>query len=86
MNMNVNLKLKGELAEFVNDVVARGLAANKTEAIRMSILKDYEQRLRQEREAETALHSLTAEAAWNNPQDEQASSFYSKRYLHGKKA
>lgn len=86
MDMNVNLKLKGELAEFVNDVVARGLAANKTEAIRMSILKDYEQRLRQEREAEAALHSLTAEAAWNNPQDERAASFYSKRYLHGKKA
>ncbi len=86
MDMNVNLKLKGELAEFVNDVVARGLAANKTEAIRMSILKDYEQMRKKEREAEVALHSLTAEAAWNNPKDEQASGFYAKRYLHGKKA
>lgn len=33
--MNINLQLTGELEQFVNSLIKRGLAANKTEAIRM---------------------------------------------------
>ena len=87
MDMSVNLKLKGELADFINEVVARGLAANKTEAIRMAILRYYEQQKRaREYQIEEALHKLTAEGAWDNSQDEKASKFYVKRYLRANKA
>ena len=40
--MNVNLKLEGELEQFINSLVQRGLAANKTEAIRLAVLEYYE--------------------------------------------
>lgn len=38
--MNINLKLSGIAEQIVDDMIAKGYAANKTEAIRIAIL-DY---------------------------------------------
>ncbi len=85
--MNVNLHLRGELERFITELVQRGIAANKTEAIRLAISKYYEEQLRTKKKIEDEpLTQSTIEAHWNNPSDEQSSSFYIKRYLHGKKA
>ena len=78
--MNVNLHLSGELEQFVNQIVARGLAANKTEAIRLAITRYYEEQ-RPHSITEEPLDRSTIEAAWNNPSDEKAAAFYKKRYL-----
>jgi len=85
--MNVNLHLSGELERFINELVTRGLAANKTEAIRMAVVKYYEEQQRRGAGPESEeLNQSMIEAQWNNPKDEQSSEFYIKRYLHGSKA
>ncbi|MBI5227607.1 hypothetical protein HY988_03400 [Candidatus Micrarchaeota archaeon] len=86
--MNVNLHLKGELERFVNNLVERGIAANKTEAIRLALTRYYEQQTVQmkKRVEKEPLNQSTIEAHWNNPSDEKSSEFYVKRYLNDKKA
>ncbi|MCI0503328.1 ribbon-helix-helix domain-containing protein [Candidatus Micrarchaeota archaeon] len=79
--MNVNLHLCGELESFVNDLVRRGLAANKTEAIRLAITRYYEEHQRARKVNAEPLDGSTIDAAWNNPSDEKAAGFYRKRYL-----
>jgi Arc/MetJ-type ribon-helix-helix transcriptional regulator len=81
--MNVNLYLTGELEAFINDLVKRGLAASKTEAIRLAIIHYLEER-HAGKNALEPLEEAAIAAHWKNPQDEKASSFYVKRYLHGK--
>lgn len=78
--MNINLHLSGELESFVNELVRRGLAANKTDAVRMAITKYYDEQRRLGAGREAPERS-TIEAHWNNPADEKASEFYLKRYL-----
>jgi len=82
--MNVNLNLTGELEKFINDLIRRGLAANKTEAIRLAITRYYEELHGRKKISEEPLNAATIEAHWNNPSDERASAFYTKRYLHEK--
>lgn len=81
--MNVNLYLSGELEAFINGLVERGLAANKTEAIRLAIIHYLEEQ-HGGRNALEPLEEAALEAHWKNPKDEAASAFYVKRYLHGK--
>jgi Arc/MetJ-type ribon-helix-helix transcriptional regulator len=40
--MNINLKLSGVAEKIIDEMIARGYAASKTEAIRIAIL-DYKQ-------------------------------------------
>lgn len=80
-NMNINLHLTGELETFVNELVERGLAANKTEAVRLALTRYYETRQRTGGVQREALEQSTIEAHWNNPSDEKAEKFYKKRYL-----
>ena len=83
--MNVNLNLKGELEKFVNDLVKRGIAANKTEAIRLAINRYYEEQQKLKREVcEEPLERSAVASHWDNPSDEKSSGYYIKRYLHGK--
>jgi Arc/MetJ-type ribon-helix-helix transcriptional regulator len=84
--MNVNLHLTGELEAFINDLVHRGLAANKTEAIRLAIIRYYEDLMLRKKALQEPLNQSSMEAQWNNPNDENASGFYQKRYLHAGKA
>ena len=79
--MNVNLHLSGELELFVNGLVERGLAANKTEAIRLAVTRYYEEHQRVKKVNEEPLDRSTIDASWNNPSDEKAANFYKKRYL-----
>jgi len=59
----------------------------KTEAIRMAIVKYYEEHRYGKRRIEAEpLNQSTIDAHWNNPSDEKSSEFYIKRYMHGKKA
>ena len=85
--MNVNLHLTGELARFISELVDRGLVANKTEAIRLSISRYYEeqQHFRKKLEEEP-LDQSTIDTHWNNSSDEKSAAFYTKRYLHVQKA
>lgn len=79
--MNVNLHLTGELERFINELVQTGIAANKTEAIRLAISRYYEQyQIFRKRVKEDPLNQSTIEHNWNNPSDEKSSEFY-KRYL-----
>jgi Arc/MetJ-type ribon-helix-helix transcriptional regulator len=81
--MNVNLHLSGELEEFINELVKRGIAANKTEAIRFAIARYYEeQQVVRKNVNEELLEHSTARAHWDNAADEKSSKFYKKRYLH----
>ena len=41
--MNINLHLTGELEAYIESLIRRGFAANKTEAARMMIVRQYEQ-------------------------------------------
>ena len=50
--MNINLKLSGVAEAVVDEMIARGYAASKTEAIRIAIL-DYKQHHMQKEEEMT---------------------------------
>ncbi|MBD3398112.1 hypothetical protein GF412_02875 [Candidatus Micrarchaeota archaeon] len=79
--MNINLHLTGELEDFVNELVERGLAANKTEAVRLALTRYYETRQKARGVQREPLEQSTIETHWNNPSDEKAEKFYRKRYL-----
>ncbi len=83
--MNVNLHLTGEAEEYVNALVRRGLAASKTEAVRLLIVMG-KRELEEEKRVMDRFQQMTMEAAWNNKKDDEAAKFYEKRYLRGKKA
>jgi Arc/MetJ-type ribon-helix-helix transcriptional regulator len=85
--MNVNLHLAGEAEAYINSIVRRGLAASKTEAIRLTIARarDRELEMEGEKRGIERLNQMTMEAAWNNKKDDEAAKFYEKRYLRGKK-
>ena len=87
MEMSVNLHLSGETASYIDALVKRGLAANKTEAIRLSIVRTMESDKKTAALSDEELWSRSAsDSAWNNPQDDKAEKFYEKRYGRGKKA
>lgn len=87
MEMSVNLHLSGETASYIDALVKRGLAANKTEAIRLTIVRSMETEKKYVPKSEADRFSQAImERVWNNPKDEKASKFYVKRYLRGRKA
>jgi len=57
--MNVNLHLTGELENFINNLVESGIAANKTEAIRLAIARMYYEERKQ---VDKAFNQSTIEA------------------------
>ncbi|MCX6772021.1 MAG: hypothetical protein NTX79_08305 [Candidatus Micrarchaeota archaeon] len=85
--MNVNLHLAGDVEAYIDSLVRRGLAASKTEAVRLTIVqaRQRELELESERRGTDRLNQMTMELAWNNPKDDEAAKFYEKRYLRGKK-
>lgn len=84
--MNVNLRLSGDLETFVSSLVNRGLAANKTDAIRLAVVRYYEQyNSREEEEAQEAFRKAGIRNAWDNPGDDKAEKFYIERYVNGPK-
>jgi len=83
----VNLHLSGEAESYINALVSRGLAANKTEAIRLVIVKcrDKERELDSEKRDIDRMNQMMMELVWNNEKDEKAGKFYERKYLRGKK-
>ena len=73
--MNINLHITGELERFINELVERGLAANKTEAIRMSIVRYYEEtklnKLSNEKEGWLKLSESSLKKVWDNEKDDE---------------
>ena len=73
--MNINLRITGELERFINELVERGLAANKTEAIRMSIVRYYEEtksnKLSNEKEGWLKLSESSLKKVWDNEKDDE---------------
>ncbi|MFA5382012.1 MAG: hypothetical protein WC356_02520 [Candidatus Micrarchaeia archaeon] len=81
--MNINLHLTGELEQFINSLVSRGLAANKTEAIRQALVNYYETHKNNKSREDKDLINFTMEASepalkkiWNNPKDDEVWSKY----------
>lgn len=84
--MNINLRLDGELEAYINSLIHRGFAANKTEAARMVITQQYEKnKVRSTDPDLDAWQRAAAKAVWDNPADNAAEEFYIKKYLGGKK-
>lgn len=84
--MNVNLRLSGDLEHFISSLVDRGLAANKTDAIRLAVVRYYEQYNDVEKDrAQEAFTKAGLRNAWDNPGDDKVEEFYTKRYLRGPK-
>lgn len=83
----MNLHLTGEAEAYINALVRRGLAASKTEAVRLTIVKcrDAELEAESEKRLDERMNQLAMELAWNNKSDDEAAKFYEKRYLRGKK-
>ncbi|MCD6227015.1 hypothetical protein J7J90_00805 [Candidatus Micrarchaeota archaeon] len=73
--MNINLRITGELERFINELVERGLAANKTEAIRLSIVRYYEEtksnKLSNEKEGWLKLSESSLKKVWDNKKDDE---------------
>lgn len=84
--MNVNLHVSGKIERFVESLVTDGFAASKTEAVRLALVRYYEERTDSGKDVSEEFNRQSMEAVWNNPKDEKASEFYSRRYLRGKKA
>ena len=77
--MNVNLHLTGDLENFIKSLIEKGLAANKTEAIRLAIVRYYEEYNTVENtRLENAFNQASVESAWNNSRDDKAEKFYRK--------
>ena len=77
--MNVNLHLSGDLEKFINSLINKGLAANKTEAIRLAVVRYYEEHNALENtRLENAFNQASIDSAWNNSKDEKAQDFYKK--------
>jgi Arc/MetJ-type ribon-helix-helix transcriptional regulator len=85
--MNVNLHLAGEVEAYINSLVSRGLAASKTEAIRLTIVqaRQRELEIETERQGVDRLQHISMKAVWDNKKDEKAAEFYERAYGHGKK-
>ena len=83
----MNLHLAGDVEAYINSLVRRGLAASKTEAIRLTIVQARQREIETDSERRDIgrLNQMTMELAWNNPKDDEAAKFYEKRYLRGKK-
>jgi Arc/MetJ-type ribon-helix-helix transcriptional regulator len=82
--MMVNLHLVGEAEAYVEALVRRGLAASKTEAVRLCIVKcrDSELALEAGKRAADGLHAASAEAL---AAGRGASKFYEEKYGAAKK-
>ena len=83
----MNLHLAGDVEAYINSLVRRGLAASKTEAIRLTIVKARERELELDSEMRgiERLQQMSMKAAWDNPKDDEAAKFYERVYLSGKK-
>ena len=83
----MNLHLTGEAEEYINALVRRGLAANKTEAIRLLIVrgKERELALEEERRDLEMFQRASMKMALDNRKDDEAAKFYERMYLRGKK-
>ena len=86
--MNIHVKLTGEAANAVEELVRRGYGANKTEAIRHAVLEC--KHLEQERitEDEVFNRKMSAYAnrdIWDNKEDEKMAQWYMNRSKHESK-
>jgi len=83
----VNLHLAGDVEAYINSLVRRGLAASKTEAIRLTIVQARAREIELESEKRDIDHlqQMSMKAVWDNPKDDEAAKFYEKVYLGGKK-
>jgi Arc/MetJ-type ribon-helix-helix transcriptional regulator len=83
--MNINLRLTGELEAYIESLIKRGFAANKTEAARMLIAKQYSAQVQNSDFELDGWQRNAAKLIWNNPKDDAAQEFYARKYLNAKK-
>lgn len=69
--MNINLKLSGIAEKVIEEMIAKGYAANKTEAIRITVL-DYKQHHMEKDEKEflSSIQKAKMKELWDNKVDE----------------
>lgn len=88
--MNIHVKLSGEAERAVQEIINRGYAANKTEAIRHAVLDCVECHLSKPRIgdiSEEEFYKRLGEESlmkdWDNPKDREAASWYEKQRKKG---
>ena len=82
--MNIHIKLTGEAERTVDEIIKRGYAANKTEAIRHAIIECKDKHLSKEEfdENEKFYRRMSAYAnrdVWDNEEDEKMTQWYLKK-------
>jgi len=81
--MNIHARFIGEVAETIDEIIKRGRAASRTEAIRLAIL-DYRQHHLKEQKDEEELRGFTAGANRDIWEDKEEDKVWAK-YLKGDK-
>lgn len=76
--MNIHVNLTGDVEETIEQMIARGRAASKTEAIRLAILEYREKHLegKKEKFGWMALAEKSLDKVWNNKKDDEVWSKY----------
>ena len=82
--MNVHAKFTGEVANAIEELIKRGYAANKTEAIRHAIIECKDRHISKEQiaEDEVCYRRMSAYAnrdIWDNKEDEKMAQWYLKK-------
>lgn len=72
--MNIHVNLVGDTAETIEEMIARGRAASKTEAIRLALLEYRERHLEHKKEkiGWMTLSEKSLEKVWKNKKDDEA--------------
>lgn len=77
--MNIHVNLTGDVAKTIEEMIYRGRAASKSEAIRLAVL-EYRQKLeesnKQEKNGWLALAEKSLDKVWNNKKDDEVWSKY----------
>ena len=82
--MNIHAKFTGEVANAIEELIKRGYAANKTEAIRHAIIECKDRHISKEQidEDEVFYRKMSAYAnrdIWDNKEDEKMAQWYLKK-------
>jgi len=76
--MNINLKLSGVAEKIVDEMIAKGYAASKTEAIRTAVL-DYSHHHLQASDAQLQLIAHANRDIWKDEKEDKTWAKYLKR-------
>ena len=83
--MNIHAQFSGEVAETIDEIIKRGRAASRTEAIRIAVLDYRSHHLQEEKKDEEELRRFTARANRDIWEDEKEDKVWAKYLKEDKK-